>query len=87
MSIRLTEDQSKALEQAKDTPPSVTDPRTQKTYVLVGLDVFERVKALVHDDEYALPDTYRAQLASAMKAGWNDPAMDEYNDYDAHRKP
>lgn len=34
-----------------------------------------------------LSDTYGAQLDSAMKAGWEDPAMDEYNDYDAHRKP
>jgi hypothetical protein len=87
MSIQLTEEQSKAIEQAKDTLPSLTDPRTQKTYVLVSIDIFERVKALVNGEGYALADTYGAQVDSAMKAGWNDPAMDAYDDYDAHRKP
>ena len=32
-------------------------------------------------------EAYRAQADSAMRAGWKDPEMDDYNDYDAHRKP
>ena len=32
-----------------------------------------------------LADTYHAQLESAMKAGWADPIMDEYNHYDVAR--
>src|SRR5947209_7501867 len=87
MGIELTEDQSKAIEHASDHPPSATDPRTRKTYVLVSMDVFERVKALVADSDDVLSDTNRAQVESAMRAGWNDPAMDEYNDHDSHRKP
>jgi hypothetical protein len=86
MHIELTEDQSKAIERAGDKTPSVTDPRTRKSYVLVGAEFFERIKALVGDGDYALVDTYRAQLDSAMRAGWSDPAMDEYNDYDAHHR-
>ena len=86
MSIQLTEDQSKAIERTTETPLA-TDPRTHKAYRLISVDVFERVKSLVGDSDSALADTYRAQIDSAMKAGWNDPAMDEYNDYDAHRKP
>jgi hypothetical protein len=84
MSIELTEEQSKAIEQAAGAPPSVTDPRTQKTYVLITMDVFQQIKSLVGSEAEALADTYPAQLDSAMKAGWGDPAMDEYNDYDAH---
>ena len=87
MIIELTEEQSKAVDQAGAAPPNVRDPRTQRTYVLVSADVFERVRALVTDDDYALSDTYRAQFDSAMRAGWDDPAMDDYNDYDAHHKP
>jgi hypothetical protein len=87
MGIILTEDQSRAIEQADEIPPKITDPRTRRTYVLVTVDVFDRIKALVGDTDYALADTYRAQLDSAMKAGWDDPAMDEYADYDAHKKP
>jgi len=31
-----------------------------------------------------LADTYPAQIESAMRAAWDDPVMDEYNDYDRH---
>ena len=87
MSILLTEDQSRAIEQATDRPPLANDPRTHKTYRLVSVEVFDRVKSIVGDSDDAINDTYRAQVDSAMRAGWDDPAMNEYNDYDAHRKP
>ncbi len=86
MSIELNDAQSKALEQAGSMLARVTDPRTQKTYVLVSTDVFDRIKAMLAEDDYSLADTYRSQVDSAMQAGWNDPAMDDYNNYDAHRK-
>ena len=79
MSIQVTEEQSRAIEEATATPPSVVDPRSHKRY-LISSDVFERLKALLHDEEYALADTYRAQIDSALKAGWDDPAMAAYND-------
>ena len=46
--------------------------------------VFARVESLLSDD---LADTYPAQIESAMQAGWDDPVMDEYNDYDRRRTP
>ena len=46
MTIQLTDDQSKAIEQAGGTPPSVIDPRTQKAYVLLSREAFERFTAL-----------------------------------------
>jgi hypothetical protein len=51
--------------------------------VLVDESVFQQLQSLVGDD---LGDTYQAQIESAMRAGWDDPVMDEYNDYDRHRK-
>lgn len=39
------------------------------------------------EDDFDLRDTYTAQLAAALRAGWDDPAMDEYNNYDeAYKK-
>jgi hypothetical protein len=32
-----------------------------------------------------LSDVYQAQLRAAIQAGWDDPLMDEYDNYDAHR--
>ncbi len=47
---------------------------------------YKRLRALVEDD-FNIRDTYAAQFASAMRAGWNDPAMDDYDNYDeAYRK-
>ncbi|MBW8885285.1 MAG: hypothetical protein JF612_11055 [Planctomycetia bacterium] len=53
----------------------LVDAATGETYLLC--------RESEHD---TLADSYRAQIESAMQAGWNDPAMDEYNDYDRHRK-
>jgi hypothetical protein len=46
----------------------------------------ERDDELVDPADDSLAETYRAQIDSAMRAGWADPVMDEYNDYDAHLK-
>jgi hypothetical protein len=79
---------SKDLQQMIDAhplvPPRIVDPRTSTVYVLVSADQFERVKALLEQDEN-LADTYPAQIASAMRAGWGDPVMDDYDHYDERR--
>jgi hypothetical protein len=65
-------------------PVELVDERTQRAYVLLSAESFQRLKAAGDDD---IGDSYAAQLESAMQAGWNDPRMDEYNDYDAHQRP
>lgn len=82
MAIQLTEEQRKALHAQPNEPIRVVDPHTNQTYVLVQEKVYVQVQSLLQDD---LSDTYAAQVDTAMKAGWDDPKMDEYNDYDKHR--
>lgn len=38
------------------------------------------------NDETELLETYRAQFEATSTAGWGDPKMTDYNDYDAKRK-
>jgi hypothetical protein len=44
--IELTEQQQQALE-ASVEPLRLIDPRTQKTYVLIGAEVYERLRGLL----------------------------------------
>jgi hypothetical protein len=63
-------------------PLELVDEQTQMAYVLVSAQEFQRLKTAADDE---LNDTYAAQIESAMLAGWGDPRMEDYNDYDAHR--
>jgi hypothetical protein len=45
MSIELTEEQQRVVEQAGETPPRVFNPRTRETYFLVRADEYERLQA------------------------------------------
>ena len=79
----LTNEQLQALHDASDEGPvPVVDPTTQTTYVLIRADIFEQMQSLVGD--FDIRETYAAQEAVAATAGWNDPELDVYNNYDAH---
>jgi hypothetical protein len=74
MTVNLSEELKRAVEIA-GTPLKMVDPSTGETYVLSR-----------EGDEDSLADTYRAQVESALRAGWDDPIMDEYNNYDRYRQ-
>jgi len=44
---------------------------------------YTNASALLESDGFDVRETYAAQEEALGKAGWNDPAMDAYNDYDA----
>ena len=79
---------SPELQQALDVqvaPPRVVDPRTNKAYVLLAAEQYERIKALLEQDD-DLSQSYPAQMEAAMRAGWGDPSMDDYDRYDDLRR-
>jgi hypothetical protein len=84
MTIRFPEELRTVVTAHPGVPLELVDESTHLSYVLLPTDEFERLKMAAEDD---LSDTYPAQIESAMRAGWADPRMDEYNDYDAHRQP
>jgi hypothetical protein len=50
MSIELTPEQSQALAAETNTPATVIDPLSRRTYRLVPDDVYERIETLLYDD-------------------------------------
>jgi len=71
MQLKLSDDLRQALA-SEGTPLRLIDPSTGETFLVVRES----------DVASELGDTYRAQFQSAMRAGWDDPAMDDYNGYD-----
>lgn len=51
MSIRLTEQQQRALDSTDAHPPQVVDPRTNEEYVLIPLTEYEAVREIVEDEQ------------------------------------
>jgi hypothetical protein len=76
--IQLLPEQQKALD--GPTPARVLDPRTNKTYVLVGERDFARLQQLAYDDS-PWTDEERELLAweAGTTAGWEQ--MTEYDQY------
>ncbi len=37
------------------------------------------------EDDFSADDAFRAQIESAAAAGWDDPALDVYNELDPRR--
>lgn len=69
-------------------PVRLTDTETATEYVVVRADLFDRLKSFVFTDEPLSADEQHALLVRAgLRAGWDDPAMDIYNDLDPRRQP
>ncbi|MEX0704338.1 MAG: hypothetical protein WD069_19715 [Planctomycetales bacterium] len=66
-------------------PVKVEDDQSHEEYVLLPMPVYDRLAALFTDERFDVADTYAVQSAAAGAAGWDDPEMDVYDDYDAHR--
>ncbi len=74
-----------ALQQSAGTPVTVVDPQTNGEYVVVRADVYERIRLLMEADDLSGEEKLSLLASSGERAGWQSPAMDDYDDYDAHR--
>ncbi len=80
--IELTPEQQKALARDCANPPRVMDRSTRDKYVLVREEMYERVRHRFEEDGDS--QFVRAMTPHVMNVfgrdGWDDPAMDVYND-------
>jgi hypothetical protein len=82
MTVRLPDELRIVVAAQPGVTVELLDEQTHQAYVLVPAEEFQRLKTVAADD---LSDTYAAQIESALRAGWGDSSMDEYDDYDSHR--
>jgi hypothetical protein len=87
--IELTLEQQKALVRDCANPPRVVDPSTHDKYVLIREEMYERVRQRFEEDDAS--QFVRAMTPHVMNVfgrdGWDDPAMDVYNDLDPRLNP
>ena len=77
-----------AMRASQGRPLRLTDPETQAEYVLLQADMYDQLYGLLDNETPLTPDERRAVLIQAgLRAGWDDPEMDVYNDLDPRRQP
>ena len=80
--IELTEKQRQEVGDAAN-PVRVVDPATNREFFLVRAEVFSSLQAALSDIDPR--DAYPA-VDRAFAAGWDDPKMADYDNYEQHKK-
>jgi hypothetical protein len=77
-----------AVRASHGRPLRLTDPETQAEYVLLQAEMYDQIHGLLYNETRLTPAERRAVLLQAgLRAGWDDPEMDIYNDLDPRRQP
>lgn len=82
MTFALSDEQRRAVLEAQGNLIEFVDESTKARYVLLTEEQFQRVQSLLATEDAVISDTYAAQSEALGRAGWDDPALDVYNDYE-----
>ena len=78
--IELTNEQHEIL-RFDPVPIRAMDPVTNTEYILLRREVYDKIRQIVEDDDWAA-GAYRAALEVFARDGWDDPEMDAYDALD-----
>jgi hypothetical protein len=81
----LTDELVQALERQGNLPLRTIHPSTGRTFFLVSEEHFQRVRPLFGVDPITEKEQRFLLEQMGSRAGWDDPVMDAYNQYDEHR--
>ena len=82
--IALSKEIRQAVQTAKENPVRLIDPETNVEYVVLPVETFEKLQNEVYYDDGPITEEEQTALLIefGLRAGWNDPEMDVYNDLD-----
>lgn len=83
--IELTLEQRQAMGQEGESPLRALNSDTDTTYVLIPEEVYANLRGLLEEKQF-LHDMYLPVMKVFGKEGWDDPAMDIYNDLDPRKQ-
>ena len=86
--IALSKEIQQAVREAEENPVRLVDPETNVEYVVLPAETFEQMRNRVYYDDGPITEEERRALLiqAGLRAGWDDPEMDVYNDLDPRRK-
>jgi hypothetical protein len=85
--LTIPKELQQAVRASHGCPLRLTDPDTHAEYVLLQADMYDQIHELLYNGTPLTPDERRAVLLQAgLRAGWDDPEMDVYNDLDPRRQ-
>ena len=82
MPPRLNAEQLQALHEQEDRPIAVVDPETNRVYILLAREEYERLKPLFEEDPLSSEEQRQLIRDAGRRSGWDDPEMDAYDRYD-----
>ncbi len=76
--IELTKQQAEALDLGVAAPPTIVNPLTNETFVLLKVDEYQRLKEAEYDDSpWTREELHALAWEAGKQAGWEE--MDEYD--------
>lgn len=85
MTLTLTSEQQQALLANSDQPLRLIDDAGTRTWYVISEQQYAVVKPLFEEDKFDPREFYPLIAKTAAEAGWADPIMDAYDNYDEHR--
>lgn len=84
--ITMPKELQEAIRTSQGQPVRLADPDTHEEYIMLRADVYDQMQTRLYDDTPLTSKEKQALLLKAgLRAGWDDPAMDVYNDLDPRR--
>lgn len=85
--IALSKEIQEAVQKSEDNPIRLIDPETNVEYVVLPAETYEQMRNGVYYDDGPITEEERHALLieAGLRAGWDDPEMDIYNDLDPRR--
>jgi hypothetical protein len=80
MILHLTDDQRRAIEEQGGPPISIFDATTNSSYVLIRADQFEKVRALLEDEQFDPREVYPFIDEVMRDDDALDPTLESYQD-------
>ena len=85
MIAKLTPELQAAIRERGTTPLQLIDPTTNLVYVLLPREQYDRLRPLFDDGQLSEQEQRQLLIDAGRRAGWDDPEMAAYDNYDEHR--